>query len=321
MPLFPLRQLIGALLTLACACAFAQREPGQTAGGQSATIEKDSAAGNVVTKVYDGPAAYVRIETRERGAPLNQHPVAIEPATLRALLTRVQLPQKDNDPVFNAADLDEIVAPLAQALAQVLPEQDVSFAVSGRHRALGLIVPREVTTARVFFAEGRMNLIFGLVRQDWESRYRATAYLIPFEPGKRAAPVDRSVRVSAGGAVAKRPDWLVLDPAAPATVATPTEPALPKPAVVIPATGVAPATPAPAAPATPAQAAPATPAPAAAVPTPATPQAAPTAPAPDADALYRQAAERLKALKKLRDDGVITEDEYQQKRREILKGL
>jgi hypothetical protein len=315
MPLFPLRRLLGAVLALACACANAQRDPGTTAGGQTPQIAKDSAAGNVVTKVYDGLVAYVRIETRERGAPLNQHPVAIEPATLRALLMRVQLPQKDNDPVFNAADLDEIVAPLAKALAQVLPEQDVSFAVSGRHRGFGLIIPREVTTARVFFAEGRMNLIFGLVREDWESRYRATAYLIPFEPGKRAAPVDRSVRVAAsGGAVAKRADWLVLDPLAPPPVEAPADAATPKPAVVIPATGAAPAAPAATVPAPAPQAAP--------VPQAApAPQAAGGAPPADSDALYRQTAERLKALKKLRDDGVITEEEYQQKRREILKGL
>jgi len=63
------------------------------------------------------------------------------------------------------------------------------------------------------------------------------------------------------------------------------------------------------------------PAPAATPTAPAAP-AAPSAPAPaDSDAIYRQVAERLKALQKLRDTGVITEEEYQQKRREILKAL
>jgi len=54
----------------------------------------------------------------------------------------------------------------------VLPEQDVSFAVSGQHGMLGALIPRSATTVRVFFAEGRMNLIFGLVRQDWEAGSR-----------------------------------------------------------------------------------------------------------------------------------------------------
>jgi hypothetical protein len=124
--------------------------------------------------------------------------------------------------------------------------------------------------------------------------------LIPFEPGKRAAPVDRNVRVAAPGAVVRRADWLQLDPFAPPPVAAPTEPPAPPPAIVIPSPSVPP------------------PAPRAGVPAPAAPDAG--APA-DGDALYRQVAERLKALQKLRDAGAITEEEYQQKRREILKSL
>ncbi|WP_211372998.1 SHOCT domain-containing protein, partial [Ideonella dechloratans] len=51
--------------------------------------------------------------------------------------------------------------------------------------------------------------------------------------------------------------------------------------------------------------------------------AAPVPPAPpaDADAIARSVGERLKALQKLRDAGLVTEQEYQEKRREILKTL
>src|SRR4030095_2930740 len=93
--------------------------------------------------------------------------------------------------------------------------------------------PRAVNPARVFFVDGRMNFIFGLVQQDWESRYRGTGYLIPFEPGKRSAPVDKNARVIADGAVSRRADWIQVDPLAPPPVATPA-PDTPKPAVVIP---------------------------------------------------------------------------------------
>ena len=306
------RKLSAALLLLACGGALAQSDPGTPPAGRDVRIEKDSAVGRVVAKVWDGRDGYVRIETREPGAPLNQHPVSIEPAALRELLTRVQLPAAHNEPVFNAAQLDEIVPPLSQALARVLPEQDISIAVSGRF-ALGGLVPRSVTTARVFYIDGRVNLIFGLVREDWENTFRGSGRLIPFEPGKRASMVTPQVKLAAvGGAVVRRGDWVQLDPAAPPPVAAPNAPsAAPTPAVVIPAQAPAPA-----------------PAPAAVVPVapaasgPAPQPAAPGAPATtDGDALYRQTSERLKALQKLRDSGAITEEEYQQKRREILKGL
>ncbi|HTT11229.1 MAG TPA: SHOCT domain-containing protein [Burkholderiaceae bacterium] len=317
------RRLLTALLMLACGSAQAQSDPGSGPAGRAVHIVKDSAVGRVVAMVYDGRDSYVRIETREPGAPLNQQPVSITPQTLRELLMRVELPGKGNEPVFISSELDEIVPPLAQALARALPEQDVSFAVSGRH-ALGGLAPRSVTTARVFYIDGRLNLIFGLVRADWENEYRGSGYLIPFEPGKRESMVDRNVRVaSAGGAVNKRPDWIVIDPfaAPPPAIATPEpQPALPTPAVVIPAQPPAPAAPAAASRPAPAPAAPAATAPATAAPAAVPPTLNPPAVA-DSEALYRQTSERLKALQKLRDTGVITEEEYQQKRREILKGL
>jgi hypothetical protein len=359
----PLRQLILlAALAMAAGSLQAQGDPGMTSRGQPTRVERDSAYARVVATLHEGRFSYVRIETREPGAPLNQHPVSIDAVALRALLARVQLPGSKNEPLFNKDELDEIVPPLVQALARATPEQDVSFSVSGQHGVLGPLALRLATTARVFFADGSMNLIFGLVRRDVEAQYRATGYQMALEPGKRSAAVDRSVKLAAApGATNRRADWLVLDPQAKAP-ATAAAPALPTPALVVPAPSAAPAAapaPAPAASSAPAPApaassAPApvpapAPAPAAAVPPAAAATAAPTAasaaapvapaasfppppatvapppprtaPAPDAEAMYRNVAERLKVLQKLRDTGVITEQEYQEKRREILKAL
>jgi hypothetical protein len=89
------------------------------------------------------------------------------------------------------------------------------------------------------------------------------------------------------------------------------------------ATSAAPAAAAPAASPPPVASAPV---PAAAAP--AAPAVAPPAPAPAAErgatrpkrdeAFYEEQEQRLRALKRLRDSGLITEDEYQRKRREIL---
>jgi hypothetical protein len=54
---------------------------------------------------------------------------------------------------------------------------------------------------------------------------------------------------------------------------------------------------------------------------PSVPAAAPAPPAKDGDEIYRSTAERLRALEKLRKDGLITEAEYQEKRRQILRDL
>jgi hypothetical protein len=151
------------------------------------------------------------------------------------------------------------------------------------------------------------------------------------EPGKRAEAVDRNAKLAATpGATNRRADWLALDPKATAAAPAVAAPALPAPALVVPAPAAAPvAAPAPAqAPAATSTVAP-SPAPATAAPVvpppasvaPSQPRAPAPATAPDAEAMYRNTAERLKALQKLRDTGVITEQEYQEKRREILKSL
>src|SRR6185369_6199039 len=103
-----------------------------------------------------------------------------------------------------------------------------------------------------------------------------------------------TVSLQSAGAPNRRGDWIAL-PLAAAT--TPAAPALTAPAAA-PAALVAPA--------------------AAAAPAPA--PAAPGARPRDA-AFYEEQAQRLKGLKMLRDQGAITEEEYQQKRKEILSAL
>jgi hypothetical protein len=118
---------------------------------------------------------------------------------------------------------------------------------------------------------------------------------------------------------------LMTPPSAPA-VAQP--PAAPPTATAAPAAAVTPPAPAAASPTRPA-APPAAPAPAAVAPAAVAPAAvaAPAAATPatvqrprDA-AFFEEQENRLRTLKRLRDGGLITEEEYQQKRREILATL
>ena len=161
-----------------------------------------------------------------------------------------------------------------------------------------------MTTGRLFRNADGLQVIFGLVRKPFESEFNATGVLIAFEPGRRAAPVDASQRLADADPinVMRRGDWASLVVATAAANAAP---------AAAPAVEVA----APAAKGAAAAGAITAPAPGVA------PAAAAPRPAPDADALYKSISERLKALQRLRDAGLITPQEYDEKRRQILSEL
>jgi hypothetical protein len=316
-----------AALSLPLSPAFAQSDLGGASRGQAVHILRDSAADRVVATVYEGRFSWVRIETRENVAAPNQHPFEVAPATLRAMLERVQLVDGKPPQLLTAQQLDEIVAPLATALGRASAEQDVSFAVSDRFGFFGPLAPRSVTTARVFRRDGQLQVIAGLVRRDFESQFRGSGLLIAFEPGQRAQPVERTTKlaVAQGGGSQVRDDWIALSTsvvaAAPAAEPAAATPAVAPTAAAAAGTSVAKPSAPSAAPAvaTPAAAptAAAVGAGAASAATPSTPAAA----AKDADELYRSTSERLRTLEKLRKDGLISEAEYQEKRRQILREL
>ncbi len=193
---------------IACTGVSAQisNPPGS---GRSANVSADEAAPRTVAVVYAGSFSYVRIERAEPGAAANLHPASFTAASLRELLAAVTL---GSGRLFNDDELTELVPPLVTALARAAVDQDVSFAIAGKHYGLGLLAPRSVTTGRVFMTAEGLQLIIGLAQRPFESQYVATGHLIPFDPGRRHAPVDRSVTVTvaADAGSAYRADWLVL---------------------------------------------------------------------------------------------------------------
>jgi hypothetical protein len=143
-------------------------------------------------------------------------------------------------------------------------------------------------TARLFVREGALNLIVHDARLAFMDRYLAENTLPKFQYGSRQTASTESLQ--APGATNLRPDWLAL----PLTTTPATAPvAAPAAAPVVPAAVQA-----------------------------AAPVAAPAPPASTRDAAFYEAqAQRLKALKKLRDENLLTEAEYQEKREAILKTL
>jgi len=278
-----LRSLAVCTAGLLAAGSLQAQNGGPTGAALGPQVSRDPAASRTVAMVHQGIFNYVRIERAEDGAPPNQHPLDISEEDLARMLGAVRLGSK---PLLNKDDLDAIVPHLVAALGRATAQQDVSFAVAGKHSAFGLLAARDVTTGRIFNTAAGLQFIVGLAHKPFEDQFRAGGALIPFEPGRRAAPlVDAAVelKLAASAGTLPRADWVVLRPGTPAQAQVP------------------PAQPA---------------APAAAVSTlqPA-PQAIP------ADARFREISERLRTLERLRDAGLITPQEYEQKRKQIIEAL
>lgn len=117
----------------------------------------------------------------------NDHPVEISLDRLTSILTSINVRLADSEkpgPLFTAAALQFLVPHLQQGLRQAAPGDDVVFAVFGLHDALyGLAKSPRVTTGRIFYKAGKLNLIVGLVQK--EVNEREDRRLSPFTPGSR----------------------------------------------------------------------------------------------------------------------------------------
>ncbi len=281
--------LTAGMAGLMAAMPLHAQNGGPSGAALSPQVSRDTAAARTVAMVHQGIFNYVRIERAEDGAAPNLHPLDITEEDLARMLATVRLGTK---PLLNKDDLEEVVSHLAAALGRATAQQDVSFAVAGKHSAFGLLSARDVTTGRLFNTAAGLQLIVGLAHKPFEDQFRAGGPLIPFEPGRRAAPLAEPValKLATSAGTLPRADWAVLRPGTLAQVQTPGQVQAPPPA---------------------AKAAP----PAAAVSPP------PAAPATPAEARFREISERLKTLERLRDAGLITPQEYEQKRKQIVEGL
>jgi len=230
---------------------------------------------------------WLKLVPAEPGAPANAHPATFSDEALVAALGPVQATVEGQSvPLFAKDELKGLARPLREALALAKPGDDLIL-LSTFKRGGGFMEMPVGLTARLFVADGALHLIVHDARLTFMDRYSADRTLPTFVYGSRAAA--SGVTLEAPHATRRRADWLSF-PLAPA-----------------PAPAAAPVS-APA------------PAPAPAVTPVAAPPKAPTPAARD-EAFYEAQAQRLRALKKLRDENLLSEAEYQAKRDAILKTL
>lgn len=249
----------------------------------------------------------IRLVPRESGSMPNEQPAALEAETLRQLLSPLRFVVGTNtQPLFATDELVELLDPLREAFAAAGADDDLLLLTSSR-RGGGIFQAPQAVTARLFVQGGQLQVIVNDARFDFYNDYRGTGRAPQFSFGSRTKPGKVALRSSVGAQT--RADWVSLPLTAAAAAAVPAA------APVVPATSAQ---------AAPAAAAPVTPAPATAGARPAAPAPAPAAvPAlrPRDPGFADEVEQRLITLKRLRDRGLISEEEYQQKRREILQAL
>ena len=217
----------------------------------------------------------------EQGAPPNGHPLRVEPVALAQALGSIRfLAGARESPLFIPEELAPMAAALSEALALAEPGEDLEL-MSTRKREAGFLAGSTAVTARVFVQDGMLNVIVHDTRLDYRNEYNLENRMPTFEYGSRA----RQGPVVLKAAQTHRADWVVL-----------------------PLEGAPAAAPGPASPAPPSQAP--------------TSHAAPPVvvlPAPPPAATPASVEEKLKGLKRLREQNLITEEEYVRTKQELLK--
>lgn len=235
-----------------------------------------------------GRFTWIKRVPAEAGARPSLHPAAVDPAALQRALSSLQVTvDKEDEPLFTAQESAGLARALAEALALAAPSEDLEL-VATTNRSSFILASSLTVTARAFMEGGDLHLIFHDVRGDLTYGYHLDGRTPPFTLGARARA--SAVAVKPGSGSASRPDWVRF------TLAS-----------------LAPQVPVPAPPAP----APARPTAAPPAPAPGVPKAAP-APIPAAPSTLE---ERLLRLKRLRDQNLITEEEYARRKAELLKEL
>lgn len=226
--------------------------------------------------------SWIRRRPAEPGATANSHPFRVSAKALEQALNSVLLASPQGEEhLFDGNEAADLSRSMSDALAVARPEEDLEL-TSTVKRLGGISTYALTVTARAFVADGKLNLLIHDARRDVAFAYNIDFQMPTFEFGSRTKV--SAVALRAEGAEARRPDWLILPLPAP------------EPLVTVASTPPRPAAPIPVVP-------------------------APLAPAPPAPAPSPTLESRLLRLKQLREQNLITEDEYAKRKQELLREL
>lgn len=164
-------------------------------------------------------------------APRNSHPANIDPSQISIVLASIRAWPPEGSPesdpsvgLFTQDEIRSLSSRLSEALSKAGPKQDVVFAVTDVHQGFSGN-GRRATGARMFMYDGKLNIIFGDVLRPADSGSDDIShYEKPRRAGKRMESLGRDNIVYAGAGMSyyrvfERPrlDWIMMD--VPAVVA------------------------------------------------------------------------------------------------------
>lgn len=196
------------------------------------TLKRDDPESQISAEgktVFEAGLQYVQIEERDVAGVANDHPLSISSDNMRTVLESLYVSEtvlfkERQSQLFSPYELQILSNALASGLARAEVNEDVTFVMIGTHKST-LAKEQMTTSARVFYSDGRLNLIFGKVREVYRDKDPVSGQPIdrrtnPLLPGTRRSDSEPNMRVVLDNGQSyyidpktgkERTDWIVLD--------------------------------------------------------------------------------------------------------------
>lgn len=139
-----------------------------------------------------GPVQYIGYaeqDTARQGA--NDHPAELDPRQIAAALEALQFRSEDFfatddelEPVFSLAQARRLAEQLARGLKRAEPDQDIIFALEKNVTKLLVLTDQVIVSGRAFFKDGKLNIIIGdydkYRNDELERVYDSSGQVVPY---------------------------------------------------------------------------------------------------------------------------------------------
>lgn len=174
---------------------------------------------------------YVRLDDQDSASTPNQHPVTLDPKAVGDALSIIQVWEKnwfkpnEAEKVFSTQQAQLLGQYIALGLAKATPGQDIVFALGRTDKGFLGIRDLTYTSGRAFYANGRLNVIIGEYRRSpdkFQERASSSAGIEEikyfFSHGKRTKASGFKLAIVTGEGIethgsegGKRRDWFMVD--------------------------------------------------------------------------------------------------------------